>query len=54
MPQQAEVAVVHPHFVNQPLAKEISFVFAQIHIIVVAERIVHYHQRMERERGDSQ
>ena len=49
MPEEAEVAVVEAHFVDETFAEEIGLVFAQVHVVRLAERVVHDHQRMERE-----
>lgn len=49
MPEEAEVAVVEAHFVDEAFAEEIGLVFAQVHVVRLAERVVHDHQRMERE-----
>ena len=49
MPQKAKVAMMQAHFVNEPLAEEICFVFAEIHVFGIAERVVHNNQRMKGE-----
>ena len=49
MPQQAQVAMVHAHLVNQSFAEEISLIFGQIHIVLLVERVIHHQQRMQGE-----
>ena len=46
VPQQAKVAMMHMHLLNQPLAEEIRFVFAEVHVVLIAQRGVHDHERM--------
>ena len=49
MPKQAEVTVMHAHFVDQLFAEEIRFLFGEVHIVLLAQRTIHDDERMEGE-----
>lgn len=46
MPKETEIAVVEAHLVYQPLAEEICLVLREVHIIRLAQGVVHHDQRM--------
>ena len=50
MPKETEIAVVEPYLVYQPFAEEICLVLREVHVIRLAQGVVHHDQRMERER----
>ena len=47
MPKEAEVAVMKADFVDKPFAKEIGFIFGEMHVVIVAERAIHDRQRVK-------
>ena len=40
---------MHPHFINQSLTEEISFIFGEVHVVLSVTRIIHDKQRMKNE-----
>ncbi len=43
--------MMHSHFLYQLLAQEIRLVFREVHVVLITERGVHNHQRVQREVG---
>ena len=52
MPEEAEVAVVELHFLDEAFAHEVCFLLVEVHVVVVAQRTIHDHQRMEGQRRE--
>ena len=52
MPEEAEVAVVELHFLDEAFDHEVRFLLVEVHVVVVTQRTIHNHQRMEGQRRE--
>ena len=52
MPEETKVAVVELHFLDEAFAHEECFLLVEVHVVVVAQRTIHNHQRMEGQRRE--
>lgn len=52
MPEETKVAVVELHFLDEAFAHEECFLLVEVHVVVVTQRTIHDHQRMEGQRRE--
>ena len=53
VPEQTEVTVVHLDACNETFAQEIRLIFREVHVVLVTQRRVHHHQRVQGKVGQS-